>query len=130
MEIKVLQFRWIISKARDTYGYNICSLYVDGEKVSSCNGGGYDMAGTTLGDYLTKTYQQRLKMLYVENRFLGVNKKNYHGMFKDETTDSIYLDGGCGITQIKNIAEDIGLSIERKDWHQHIYIMSDTWHEI
>lgn len=49
MKTKVLQFKWTISRGRDTYGYNICSLYVDGKKVSGCSGGGYDMMGTCLG---------------------------------------------------------------------------------
>jgi hypothetical protein len=33
-----LEFKWSVSKGRDTYGYDICSLYVDGKKVSSCYG--------------------------------------------------------------------------------------------
>lgn len=27
-----LYFKWTISKGRNTYGYNICTLLVDGEK--------------------------------------------------------------------------------------------------
>jgi hypothetical protein len=53
-----LQFRWTESRAQDTYGWNVCTLYVNGEKAARCNGGGYDMEGTVLG-------------LWIANRFAG-----------------------------------------------------------
>lgn len=55
-----------MSRGRDTYGYNICSLYVDGHKVASCNGGGYDMQGTALGDYIERAYAKELLALKPE----------------------------------------------------------------
>lgn len=58
-----LEFRWTTSRARDTYGYNIVTLYVDGRKVSSCNGGGYDMQGTALADWIGREYAARLVTL-------------------------------------------------------------------
>lgn len=58
-----LYFKWTVSKGRDTYGYNICSLYINGSKVSSCNGGGYDMKGTALGDWVEKQFTEDLKTL-------------------------------------------------------------------
>lgn len=61
--MKTLKFLWTVSKARDTYGYNICSLYVNGAKVESCNGGGYDMKGAVLGNWIARTYADRLVRL-------------------------------------------------------------------
>lgn len=58
-----LEFKWTVSRGRETYGYNICSLYVDGCKVASCNGGGYDMRGTALGRYIARAYADRLNAL-------------------------------------------------------------------
>lgn len=55
-----LEFKWGVSRGRDSYGYNICSLYVNGDKVSSCNGGGYDMKGTALGNWVAKAFAKRL----------------------------------------------------------------------
>lgn len=49
---QTLEYVWTVSKGRDTYGYNICSLYANGVKVGSCNGGGYDMQGVALANYL------------------------------------------------------------------------------
>ena len=58
-----LEFRWTVSRGRDTYGYNICTLYADGVKVARCNGGGYDMKGTCYGDFIAKYYPERLREL-------------------------------------------------------------------
>ena len=55
-----LEFRWTVSRGRETYGYNICTLYVDGRKVARCNGGGYDMKGTCLGNWIAREYADRL----------------------------------------------------------------------
>lgn len=61
--MSTLEFKWSVSRGRDTYGYNICSLYVDGRKVASCNGGGYDMKGTCFGIFLEKHFADRLRKL-------------------------------------------------------------------
>lgn len=62
-----LEFRWTISRGRDSYGYNICSLWVDGRKLASCNGGGYDMKGTSLGNFIAARYASRLVALKPED---------------------------------------------------------------
>lgn len=58
-----LELRYTVSRGRDTYGYNICTLYVNGERVSACNGGGYDMQGTSLGNWIASAYADRLLRL-------------------------------------------------------------------
>jgi hypothetical protein len=64
---KTLEFVWTTSRARDSYGYNVCTLYADGKKVARCNGGGYDMKGTDLGDYIARAYADRLMKLRPED---------------------------------------------------------------
>ena len=64
--MNTLEFRWTVSRGRDTYGYNICSLYADGRKVARCNGGGYDMKGTCLGNFIASHYADRLVKLPLE----------------------------------------------------------------
>lgn len=56
----VLEFKWTISRGRDTYGYNICSLWVDDKKVESCNGGGYDMPGECLSSWIKSEFKDQL----------------------------------------------------------------------
>jgi hypothetical protein len=48
-----LNISWSVSRGQDTYGYNICRL--DDTRTGKryhLNGGGYDMIGTVLGDWL------------------------------------------------------------------------------
>lgn len=65
------RFKWTVSRGRDTYGYSICSLYIDGEKVTMCNGGGYDMEGTCLGHWLAA--HARDKLLQLTDTFPGLS---------------------------------------------------------
>jgi len=97
----LLKFKWSISHGRNTNGYNICSLYVDGKRVASCNGGNYDMMGTSLGEWIAKTFGNELKKL---------SAKQFYGLFfvlrQDGQTKyvdtyvpgaSVYVDGACGL---------------------------------
>jgi hypothetical protein len=64
------KFKWTVSRGRDTYGYNICTLYIDGKRVARCNGGGYDMQGTCLGSWLACHAKDRL--LKLKQEFYGL----------------------------------------------------------
>lgn len=99
-----LEFKWTVSRGRDTYGYNICSLYVDGKKVTSCNGGGYDMQGTCFGDWIENTYQEQLKTL---------DPKEYYGMRVYDDSEKIYCDGACGFSSMERILVGLGWDIKR-----------------
>ena len=82
--MKTLEFKWTVSRGRDTYGYNICTLYVDGRKVARCNGGGYDMQGTCLGNFIASHYRDRLNALpesvFEGHRRNGQNVKELYGL--------------------------------------------------
>lgn len=58
-----LLFKWGTSRGRDSYGWNICSLWVNGVKVSSCKGGGYDMKGTAFAEWIETAFQSELLAL-------------------------------------------------------------------
>ena len=76
-----LVFKWTVSRGRDTYGYNICSLWVDGRKVSSCNGGGYDMKGTALGNWVAARFSDELMQLDIPmSRRNGEDVREYYGL--------------------------------------------------
>ena len=72
--MKALKFKYTTSKGRDSYGYNICSLWVDGEKQASTCGGGYDMKGTALGNWMARKFEKEL---------LKFNKSFYGLTFHD-----------------------------------------------
>lgn len=130
-QVKNLHFKWTVSRGRETYGYNICTLLVDGDKVASCNGGGYDMQGTAFGEWIQNAYQDRLKKLCYDN---GINEqmpvrtytgkngttyssyilKNYYGLTLTNHggLDNVTLDGGCGMSSMQKIAEAIGITLK------------------
>jgi hypothetical protein len=64
LESFALLFKWTTSRGRDTYGYNICSLWVRERKEATTCGGGYDMKGKVLGDFIEKRFQDRLLKLH------------------------------------------------------------------
>ena len=71
-----LDFKWTVSKARDTLGYNVVTLRADGKKVAQCNGGGYDMMGTCLGDWIANSMLFRKKLLKFKTEFYGLTFHN------------------------------------------------------
>jgi len=119
-ESYTLIFKWTVSRRRDTYGYNICSLYIDGEKVASCNGGGYDMKGTVLGIWMKFEFSNLIKGLKC-NYGSGDETKGFYGLrFYDLNNKSIneyveggkfYLDGECGFESMVRILNAVGYEI-------------------
>ena len=109
-----LEFRWTVSRGRDTYGYNICSLYVDGIKVSSCKGGGYDMEGTALGDFISDAYQDRLQNIRDKTHRYTDDRRTEPGTLYGLSVvlGKMHIDGACGILSVIRIMRSIGLELE------------------
>jgi len=100
---QTLVFKWGASRRRDTYGYTICSLYVDGRKVSSCNGGGYDMKGTCLGDYIAGRFAKELREINKDYSGLSFHDPNYDpGKYKPEP-------GGKTVEELEAEGKSLGL---------------------
>ena len=64
-----LIFKWTVSRGRETYGLNICTLYVQTgwnkpKKVASCTRCGYDVPGACLAEYMQAHPEQISEMLY------------------------------------------------------------------
>jgi len=113
-----LEFKWTVSRGRNTYGYNICSLYVDGRKVSACNGGGYDMKGTALGDFIARRYADRLRKLQPTQKFYGLSyhDPNYDpgkAVVGSECTDRTLGQNSTGKTVEEAEAAGESLGLER-----------------
>ncbi len=118
-----LEFKWTVSRGRDTYGYNICTLYVDGDKVARCNGGGYDMKGTCLGDFIAKRYEDRLLKLKVPiNQRNGAEIREYYGLtFHDPDFNpaKAVLPSGKTVEEAEKDGDSMGL-----DRYQQFYSAS------
>lgn len=139
MTTKQLHFKWTTSRGRDTYGYNICTLLVDGEKVGKTCGGGYDMQGTVLAQWLQNEYQQQLQE-HFKKEMSEVTYKDYAAYSGYKSINGFYgaqisgpegkplritLDGGCGFNSIEHIANAIGIFLkwnpESNKYKNHTY---------
>ena len=134
-----LSLTWSISRGRETYGYNIARLdsSATGARYRTC-GGGYDMVGTVIGQWLESDYQDRLQALAVALRedlvdcgysvkgYLGHPTKLYGLTVKPNGTVS--LDGACGINAMIDVAEALGIELVwtgNRKGHTKGYFMID-----
>tara|TARA_Y100000310_G_C20309609_1_gene635614 strand:- start:36 stop:503 length:468 start_codon:yes stop_codon:yes gene_type:complete len=151
---KTLLFKWTVSRGRDTYGYNICSLWVDGSKLTSCNGGGYDMKGTSLGLYIACAFAEKLNTLKEEFYGLTYHNPNYkcseEVVEKEKAGESFGLeryqdfykqssklpterhtipqiDGACGFSSVEDIMKAIGLRLKyvHGSTNESIYLLTN-----
>jgi hypothetical protein len=114
MKTKYLSLKWSVSRGRETSGYNICTVRDEDGKAYRCNGGGFDMVGTSFGLWLAENYQNELMKLPDERGVQNESRK-YYGMSKSERKGKpyVYLDGGCGLECMIRIADAIGLRVTR-----------------
>jgi hypothetical protein len=132
-----LHFRYTTSKGRDTYGYNICTLLVNGDRKGRCKGGGYDMKGTSFANWLQSEFQDQLQTLFKDDiqglkraTLLDVSTytedngeivkycsgKGYYGTtvyYNPKARETkVSLDGACGFSSIERIANAIGIELK------------------
>ena len=126
-----LKFKWTVSKAVNTYGYNICSLFVNGQKVSSCNGGGNDMQGTCLGDWMEREVKN--EPLQLKEKFYGLTFYNPNRQSSDLPTDlptekhtTPVIDGACGVNSVEKILKAVGYQNSCIDYESGIYLVERT----
>lgn len=124
-DLNYLALSWSISRGRDTYGYNICRL--DDRRTDKrykCMGGGYDMIGTCLGEWLQDVYQDRLVKLAANHEYIEEAGYTVKGYFKHKDLYGITfkidgaevkatVDGACGVESVIRIAEAVGIRITR-----------------
>ena len=120
-ETEYLSVKWTISKARDTYGYNVVTLRDKSGHKYVANGGGYDMTGTVFAAWLQENHQDELldehnsaHVIYVDGHRTE-NPSGHYGMTAYNDSEGkalhVYLDGACGLESIRRIAEAIGVSV-------------------
>jgi len=126
-ELNYLPLSWAVSRGRDTYGYNICRLddKATGKRYR-CSGGGYDMQGTVLGQWLQNVHQERLQILKAHNADKlepcgytvdgWMKIPSFYGLTYDIMGKAI-IDGACGVESVIKIAEACGISIT-SDWNR------------
>ena len=124
-----LKFKWTTSKGRFTYGWNICSLYIDGKKVGSVNGGNYDMKGSVFGTWVQSQFKDDLINLDKEYNALKFFDKETKKYAYSKISTDIYtlpsIDGACGFESVSRIVEDLGYKITfiDDDKNHQIYVL-------
>ena len=120
-----IEIRYTTSRGAETYGWDICTLRIDGRRVASCKGGGYDMRGTCLADWIKKQFPNELRRL---------SPANYYGLsFRDPRAKThrkhwrpgyvVGLDGGCGWNSMERILNAFGFHLvwrgesAKSDWY-------------
>lgn len=110
----ILEFRWSTSRNPKTYGYNVLTLRMNGEKIASCNGGGYNMTVTCLGEFIAKKFPEELKKLKPkESRGLSFYKpseKGYRSLKKYAPGVRIAIDEACVKNSMIIVLNKIGFN--------------------
>ena len=122
---ETLDFKWTTSRGRNTYGYSICTLRDKREnKISSTCGGGYDMKGTCLGDFINIYFYDEIRKLNSAD-FYGLTHygKKYRHLKNASKHGKSHVDGGCGFSTMEKILNKIGfkLSFVLENNNQIIY---------
>ena len=144
---RYLEISWSTSRGRDTYGYNICKLTDTAtRKVYRTLGGGYDMLGTVVGDWMQDAYQDRLRAIsdragsvYTDgvggsyktftNEYGRTLPDHFYGMTREYTSGNVTLDGACGLRAMEYVAEAIGVdlrAIVNRKGHVTGYLVNDA----
>lgn len=126
-----VQISWGVSRGRDTYGYNICRAYSPHlNKTFRTCGGGYDMQGTVIGQFIAEAFQQELQALKIESipyaQTGHFKHPELYGLFF-RANGTAYCDGACGIESMLRIVQALGLEYQRtynKKGHTTGYIFS------
>jgi hypothetical protein len=138
MNATQLNISWSVSRGQDTYGYNICRLddIRTGKRYRTC-GGGYDMIGSVLGDWLEDRFQDELRALVADlpkQKYGGtsymqiseeINPKYYGLTISPDGT--VCLDGACGVSSMQQIGRALGLNFQwlgNKKGHTTGYFIS------
>jgi len=96
-----LSLKWTVSRARDTYGYNVVTLRDESGNRYRANGGGYDMTGTVFGQWLMTAHQDKLATL---------DPADFYGLTVRDGVARV--DGACGLSSMRAIAEAIGVEVK------------------
>ena len=87
-------------------------------KGVGCRGGGYDMTGTCLGQFIQKMFPDQIKRLDSRD-FYGLQhynmKRRGQAAFQAKASKHTRttLDGGCGMQAMQNILNRIGFKLQR-----------------
>jgi hypothetical protein len=117
------------SRGAETYGYTTCSAWIDGKRLGSCSGGGYDLGGTALGEAVLKRWPKEIFAL--ADRAASVWDKDTNRSEHRRDAQYLYglsatiqggkvvgvsIDGACGFDCVRTIiGEALGMKLRFVD---------------
>lgn len=111
---ETLTIRWGVSRGRNSYGYTTCSLRNHhGKRVAACNGGGYDLHGTVIGEWIARTFPKDLRKLSVPFTGLSWHDPSFN------PGKAITADASKTVEEAEAAGESLGL-----DRYQAFYAAS------
>jgi len=140
---KVLSFSYGTSRGRDTYGYTIVTMKADGYRVAQCNGGGYDMKGTCLADWMTEAMPEAVSKLASKQAswtYWRDENKEFHSIAAAKPAKALYgltyhkdekrgsMDGACGFSSVEAVLKALGLRLSWKPTSKRdgVYIVTEA----
>ena len=117
-----LLIKWGESKGRETYGYTLCTITDTdtGKRYRTC-GGGYDLEGTVLAEWLADIHQAKLlahlqgQGMQPGDRASGGDQARQNGWTYGAGITSkgvAYMDGACGQSEVTRLAKALGLTFK------------------
>lgn len=126
--------RWSVSRGRETYGCNICTVectsWGTGNIKGQCKGGGYDMVATSLAialeqvpiiaqkfyDFLRLNQRRVYQVRHAPGQYQYAKAEPYnpdllYGAFLDLPNNSASFDGGCGLSSLISAYAAAGVTI-------------------
>jgi hypothetical protein len=79
-----------------------------------CTGGGYDMTGTCLGQFIEQNFPEQIKRLD-SREFYGVghwNTKTKRRQYRSSENTRTTIDGACGMSSMQDILKKIGFTMQ------------------
>ena len=99
----VIHWKWGVSSGYATKGWTVCNCYIGAYRVGSTKGGGYDMKGETLDQFINAAFNDELQAL---------DHETYTGLCKSSYTGNKYADGGTGYDPMIRLLEALGFVVE------------------
>ena len=121
----VVELKYGTSRGADTYGYGLATCLVDGKRMGTATGGGYDLGGTAFGLAMMKLLGAELAAL--APRAGSTWDKVTRESVRNDAADSLYgfsvttaggkfhslhLDGACGFESMRRVVEALGYSLD------------------
>ena len=105
----VLVFKW----TKGHYGNRVKLQDKNGQTLARCSGGGYDMQGTVLGDFIADNWPDVVRRMDSRD-FYGIThfcKRTRRHLNRAGKHTNTTVNGACGFDQMRKILARVGFNL-------------------